>query len=59
MCAILLGVQYVYIFLFMLVFIVLNNDTYDEQWSRVDLMLNDTLSCLASEHIYVLLSEVY
>lgn len=48
-----------YIFLFMLVFIVLNNDTYDEQWSRVDLMLNDTLSCLASEHIYVLLSEVY
>ena len=59
MCAILLGVQYVYIFLFMLVFIVLNNDTYDEQWSRVDLMLNDALSCLASEHIYVLLSEVY
>ena len=59
MCAILLGVQYVYIFFFMLVFIVLNNDTYDEQWSRVDLMLNDTLSCLASEHIYVLLSEVY
>ena len=59
MCAILLGVQYVYIFLFMVIFIVLNNDTYDEQWSRVDLMLNDTLSCLASEHIYVLLSEVY
>ena len=48
-----------YIFLFMLVFIVLNNDTYDKQWSRVDLMLNDALSCLASEHIYVLLSEVY